>query len=109
MYFGGAIDYLVHSQQPEIDSHQFDYRLEPAHRSADARADNSQFGDRSVADAFFAVNGEQAVGDFERAAEVADLLAHDEDALVAVELLAQGLVQCFAVSDLRHYLLFSDA
>src|ERR1700733_13774839 len=103
MYFGGAIDYLIHSQQPEVDSHQFDDRLEPAHRSADARADNCQFGDRSVPDAFFAVNGEQAVGDLERAAEVADLLAHDEDALVAVELFAQGHVQCFAVSDLRHY------
>ena len=105
MYFGGAIDYLINSQKREVDSHQFDYRPEPAHRGADAGADDSQFGDWSVAHPLLAIDREQAVGDFERAAEVADFLAHDEDPLVAIEFFAQGLVQCFAVSDLRHRLL----
>src|SRR5208337_3951392 len=42
-----------------------------------------------------------------RAAEVADFLAHDEDALVAIEFLAQCVVESFAVLDLRHRC-FSD-
>src|SRR5579862_2803329 len=104
MYFGCAIYYLVNSQQREVDSHQFDYRLEPAHRSADARADNSQFRNRSVAHTLLTIDSEQAVGDLERAAEVADFFAHDKDPLVAIEFLAQGLIQSFTVSDLRHRL-----
>src|ERR1700687_3583906 len=103
VYFRRTIDHLIHREQREVYSHQFDYRSEPAHRGADPRADNSQFGDRSIADALFAVNGEQSVGDLECAAEVADLLAHDEDPLVAVEFLTQRLVQCFAIGDLRHF------
>src|ERR1700730_8209893 len=102
VYLRRTIDHLIHCEQGEVYSHQFDYRSEPTHRSADPGADNSQFRNRSIADALFTVHGEQSVGDLECAAEVADFLAHDEDPLVAVEFLTERLVQCFAISDLRH-------
>src|SRR5216683_7344700 len=102
VYLRRTIDYLIHREQREVYSHQFDYRFEPTHRGADPRTDNSQFRNRSIADALFPVHGEQSVGDLECAAEVADLLAHDEDPLVAVEFLTERLVQSFAISDLRH-------
>src|SRR6266850_3694218 len=102
VYFGRTIDYLIHREQREVYSHQFDYRSEATHRGSNTSADNSQFRNRSIADALFAVYGEQSVGDLECAPEVADFLAHDEDPLVAVEFLTQGLVQCFAIGDLRH-------
>src|SRR4029077_10984620 len=96
VYFRRTIDHLIHCKEREVYSHQFDYRSEPAHRGADPGADDSQFRNWSIADALFAVHSEQPVGDLEGAAEVADFLAHDEDALVAIEFLTDGLVQCFA-------------
>src|SRR5712672_337105 len=53
VYFGRTIDYLIHREQREVYSHQFDYRSEATHRGANTSADNSQFRNRSVADAFF--------------------------------------------------------
>src|SRR5712671_3876721 len=102
VYFRRTIDHLIHCEQGEVYSHQFDYRSEPAHRGADPGADDSQFRNRSIADALFAVHSEQPVGDLKCAAEVADFLAHDEDPIVAIEFLTERLVQCFAIGDLRH-------
>src|SRR5260370_29847056 len=102
VYLGRTIDYLIHREQREVYSHQLDYRFQPTHRGANPCADDSQFRYRSIADALFAVHREQSVGDLERAAEIADLLTHDEDPLVAIEFLAQRLIQSFPISDLRH-------
>ena len=46
---------------------------------------------------------EQAGRDLERAVEDADVLAHQEYALVALHLLPQGLVERLAVADDGHY------
>src|SRR6266436_2760912 len=102
MNLGGVVDDLIDREQTKVDRHQLDDRLEPAHRGADSRADYREFRNRRVTHALFAVDGEQPVGDLECAAEVADLLAHDEYTLIAVEFLAQGLVECFPVSNLGH-------
>src|SRR5216684_6225951 len=102
MNLGGVVDDLIDREQAEIDRHQLDNWLEPAHRGADSGADYREFRNRRVTDALFAVDSKQPVGDLECAAEVTDLLAHDEDALIAVEFIAQGLVECFPISDLGH-------
>src|SRR6202030_2555461 len=47
---------------------------------------------------------EQALGDLERAAEHADVLAHQQHALVAAHLLAQRLAQRLAIAHLAHVL-----
>src|SRR5258708_18120415 len=102
VYLGRTIDYLIHREQREVYSHQLDYRFQPTHRGANSGADDSQFRYRSIADALFAVPPEQSVGDLERAAAIADLLSHDAHPLVAIEFLAQCLIQCFPIGDLRH-------
>ena len=62
----------------------------PGHRRADAHADDRVLGDRRVAHAPLAELLEQALGDLEGAAEHADVLAHQHDALVAAQLLASA-------------------
>ena len=69
----------------------------PEHRRADAGADEALLGDRRVAHAVGAELVHQAGGDLVGALEDADLLAHEEDALVARELLAQREAQRLAV------------
>src|SRR5229473_5003767 len=102
MNLGGVVDDLIDREQTKVDCHQFDDRLESTHRGPDSRSDDREFRDRRVTHTFFAVDGEKAVGDLERAAKIADLLAHDEYTLIAVEFLAQGLVERFPISDLGH-------
>src|SRR5260370_11523363 len=102
MNLGGVVDDLIDREQAEIDRHQLDNWLECAHRGADSGADDREFRNRRVTDALFAVDSKQPVGDLECTAEVADLLAHDEYTLIAVEFLAQGLVERFPIRDLGH-------
>ena len=76
-------------QQREVDGHELDDRAQAGHRRADARADDRVLGDRRVADALLAELVEQSLGHLEGALEDADVLAHDEDALVAPHLLRE--------------------
>ena len=94
---GCVIDDLVHRDEQEIEGHDLDHRALAEHRGADARADEPLLGDRGVAHAVGPELVEQAGGDLVGAAEDADLLAHDEDALIARELLAQRQADRLAV------------
>ena len=98
----GVVDDLVEGEQREVDRHQLDDRAQPGHRGADADADDRVLGDRRVAHAPLAELLEQAVGDLEGAAEDADVLAHQQHALVAAQLLAQRRVERLAVAHLGH-------
>jgi hypothetical protein len=76
------------------------------------RPDERALGDRRVEHAVAAELGEQALGDAERAAPgvllargsqaARDVLAHEDDAVVALHLLAQGLVDRLPVALLGH-------
>ena len=55
----------------------------------------ARLGNRHLADTLLAEPLQQAAGDTEQAADVADVLAHDEDGRVALHLLVQGLVERF--------------
>ncbi|GAA3308323.1 hypothetical protein GCM10020219_009380 [Nonomuraea dietziae] len=59
---------------------------------ADRGADDARLGERGVDDAVLAEVLLQTVGDAEDAAELADVLAHDEDLRVVLHRLAQALV-----------------
>ncbi len=65
----------------------------PGHGRADGRAADGRLGDRRVEHAPLAEFLEQAAGGAVRAAVEADVLTHDEDARVALHLLARGLDQ----------------
>ena len=72
----------------------------PGHRGADARAGEAGFGKRRVADALGPEFVQQALGDGIAAAVVADILAHQEHAVVALHGLADGLLHGLAIGDL---------
>src|SRR5919197_1253836 len=79
------------------------------HGGADADADEALLGDRRVADPLRAELLEQAGGDLVGAFEDADLLAHQEDVLVALQLLAEGVVERLAVGYDGHASFRADA
>ena len=72
------------------------------HRGADAGADEALLGDRRLAHAARAVLRIEAGGDLVGALEAPDLLAHEEHALVARELLVERAPQRLAVGHARH-------
>ena len=71
-------------------------------RRADRGADDRRLGDRRVDDPLLAELVVQPFGDLERAAVGADVLADDEDALVALHLLGERLADRFEIGDDRH-------
>ena len=98
----GVVDDLVEGEQGEVDRHQLDDGAQAGHGGADAHADDRVLGDRRVAYALLAELVEQAGGHLERAPEHADVLAHQEHALVSLQLLAQRGVERVAVAHLGH-------
>lgn len=64
-----------------------------AQRETDRRADDAGLGERGVDDPVLAEVLLQSVGHPEDAAELADVLTHDQDLGVGVECLAQRLVE----------------
>ena len=89
-------------QQREVHRHQLDDRARARHRRADAHPDDRVLGDRGVAHACLAELLQQPGRHLVGAVEDADVLAHQEHALVARQLLAQRLVQRLAVAHDRH-------
>ena len=73
-----------------------------AHRHADRGAEDAGLGERRVDDPVLAEVLLQAVGDPEDAAELADVLAHDEDLGVVLHRLAQAGVEALGQGDLAH-------
>ena len=70
----------------------------PDHRGADADADEAALGDRRVDDPLLAELLQQALRDLVGAVVVADLLAHEEDAIVLLHLLGHRLIERLAKS-----------
>ena len=93
---------LVEREQREVPRHELDDRPQPDHRRADADAGEAELGDRRVDDAHLAELLEQPLRDLVGALVDGDFLAHEEDAVVALHLLAQRLVQRVAIRDDWH-------
>jgi hypothetical protein len=74
-----------------------------ANGQADRGADDAGLGQRGVDDAVLAEVLLQTVGDPEDAAELADVLAHDDDLGVVLQAAAQAMVEGLAEGDrFRH-------
>src|SRR5262245_40700650 len=71
-------------------------RLEARKRRSDPESGHSMFGDRSVDHARGAEFLQQALGHLVRALIFGDLLAHDEDGLVAPHFFRHGVAQRLA-------------
>jgi hypothetical protein len=84
----GIVEDLVEREQAEIHRHQFDDRTHAGHRGADAGAGEARLRQRRVPDPLGPELGEQPVADRVAPAVAADVLTHQEDALVAGERIA---------------------
>src|SRR4029077_13082548 len=89
----------------EVPRHELDDRPEADHGRPDPHAREPRLGDRRVDDALLAEAREHPFRHLVRAVVVPDLLAHEEDRLVALHLLAHRLAERFAEAQdagLRH-------
>jgi len=87
------VDDLVHHQRDEVRDLELDHGPAADEGGAHACTRLRGFRDRRVDHALRSEALEQARRDLEQAAHLRDVLADDEDALVAAHLLVQGLVQ----------------
>src|SRR5438067_2720761 len=95
-------DLLERRIRETVELHLAD-RLEPVDRQADPRSDDARLRERCVDDALLAKLLLELVGDTEHAAGLADVLTQDDDAIVALHAIAQGLVQTLRERDRGHY------
>ena len=99
---GCVVEDLVRANAEETDVHQVDDRAHSGRRRTDACAHKSGLRDWRVANPLWTELSDKPLGKSHRAAPrvflvgppgaAGDVLAHDEDALVALHLLAKGLV-----------------
>jgi hypothetical protein len=93
---------LVERREDEPVELDLAHRAEPAQRQADRRADDPGLGERRVDDPVLAEVLLQPVGDAEDAAELADVLTHDEHLGVGFHRLAQAGVDGLGERGLGH-------
>jgi hypothetical protein len=98
-HLGRVVEDRVGRDEAERPAHELDDGLEPVHRGPDAHAREPVLGDRAVDDALGPELVEHALADLVRAVVLGDLLADQEDGLVAAHLLAHRLAQRLAVLD----------
>ena len=94
-------DHLLERRIAERVELHLDDGAHAVHRHADRGADDARLGERRVPDAVLAELRLQAVGDAEHAAERADVLAVDDDAVVVGHRVAQRGVQRAGHRELR--------
>ena len=99
---GGDVDELVEPAGDEVGELHLADRPQPLDRGADGGSDDRVLGERHVEHPLGAELLDEPVGDLERPAEGADVLAQAEHRLVAAHLLAQPVADCFQVRELAH-------
>ena len=96
---GRGVEDLVEREQAEIHRHQLDDRAHAGHRGADARAGEAGLRQRRVANALGTELGQQPLAHRVAAAIAADVLAHQEHALVAPQRVADRLAHGLAIGE----------
>jgi hypothetical protein len=99
---GGVVHDLVEGEEAEVDGHHLDDRSHPAERRSDTGPDEGRLRQRGVVHALGAELREQPVADGEGAAIAADVLAHQEDARVRSQRVAQRRPHGLAIAHLLH-------
>ena len=99
---GGLLDELLHRQRHEVLVHDLDDRAHAGDGRADAGSDDRHLGDRRVAHALGPELVEHPLRDAHRAAHLGDVLAHDEDVVVAAHRLAHRVAHGLPVGHRRH-------
>ena len=99
---GDVVREHVVGARDEVDELHLAHRAHAEVRRTRRGADDRRLGDRRVDHPRLAELREQAVGDLERAAVRADVLAEDEDVRVALHLLEERLADRLEIGDLSH-------
>src|ERR671927_871456 len=93
-HLGGVLDDLIGRQKREVPGHHLDHGAHPHHRHAYRRAGEPIFGDGHVHYPPGPILVVEPVRYQVGTAVDADILAHEDDALVVVELVDHRLPQC---------------
>ena len=88
---------MIKGEHAEVPGHELDDRSQSDHGRADADAGKAELRDRRVDDAHLAEFLEEAFRDFIRTLIHADFFPHEEDTVVPLHLLTEGLVQGVAI------------
>jgi hypothetical protein len=96
------VDDLVKAAGDEVGELHLADRAQPDDGGTDRRADDPRLGERRVHHPFGTELLDEAVGDLERAAVDADVLAHEQDAVVPAHLGAQTVGDRAQVGHLGH-------
>ncbi len=83
-HLGGLVDDLLHGERREIGELELEDRTHASHGCTDCDASAAQLRDRRIHHALGAEAFHQIAGDLESAAIDADVLAHEEHALIAL-------------------------
>ena len=89
---GGVLDDGVEAGGDEVSELDLDHRLQAHHCSSVGKSDEGPFTHGSIEDSFFTEFIPEPGGSREGAAEFSDIFAEDEDAVIELHLLVQGLV-----------------
>src|SRR5256885_13911202 len=103
-----GVDHFIERKQREVPCHELDDWTQANHCGADACTGESELRDRRVNYAHRAELVEQSFRHFVGAVVLGDLLSHQEDAIVALQLFAQRLRQSIAISKNCHYEVVSE-
>ena len=93
---------IVEADGEEVGEHDLSDRPQSGHRRAHGGAEDRLLGDRRVADASWSELLVEADGRLEHAARLADVLAEEDDALVARHLLGDAARDGIAIGQFRH-------
>ena len=88
---GGLGRDLIEGDADELDEHDLGHRPQPACGGADGEAEKAHLRDRRVADAQRPEALEQAFGRLERSLGDGDVLTEDDDGVVSLHLVGEGL------------------
>ena len=96
-----VVEDLIERQQAEIDRHQLNNGTHAGHGRADAGAGEAGFRQRRIADAIGTEFCQQTLAHGIAAAIPADILAHQENPLIAAQRIADCLAHGIAIGELH--------
>ena len=100
---GGAIDDLIQRQDGEVEGHELDDGPEAEHGRAHSEPRETELADGGVHDPLVSEALEQALGDLVGAVVLGHLLTQEENGVVSLHLLGEGLVQRVSIRQFCHW------
>src|SRR5437762_625769 len=101
-HVGRIVDDLIESDQRETECHELDDRAQPHHSRTYAHSGETIFADRRVDDPSRPETLEQSLADFIGTLVFGDLLSHQKNIRIALQLLRERFVESLTIRDFSH-------